>query len=45
MTAGLVLALLGAWMAADAVDRVYLRQPTPWATARPSGWSGRAGTG
>ncbi|WP_458077178.1 methyltransferase family protein [Streptomyces sp. EMB26] len=43
VTAGLVLALLGAWMAADAVDRVYLRQPTPLGDRPPerlvrSGW-------
>ncbi|MFE9772142.1 methyltransferase family protein [Streptomyces sp. NPDC005931] len=45
VTAGLVLALIGAWMNADAVDRVYLRQPTPLGDRPPerlvrSGWYG-----
>ncbi|MFI2426272.1 methyltransferase family protein [Streptomyces sp. NPDC018955] len=44
-TAGPVLVLLGAWMTADAVDRVYLRQPTPLGDRPPqqlvrSGWYG-----
>jgi protein-S-isoprenylcysteine O-methyltransferase Ste14 len=29
LPAGILLALLGAWMTADSVDRVYLRQSTP----------------
>jgi protein-S-isoprenylcysteine O-methyltransferase Ste14 len=41
--AGVLLAVLGAWMTADAVDRVYLRQPTPLGDRPPqhlvrSGW-------
>ncbi|MCT7351147.1 isoprenylcysteine carboxylmethyltransferase family protein [Streptomyces sp. 15-116A] len=45
VAAGLVLVLLGAWMTADAVDRVYLRQPTPLGDRPPerlvrSGWYG-----
>ena len=41
----LALALLGAWMAAYAVDRVYLRQPTPLGDRPPehlvtNGWYG-----
>ncbi|MFC8371930.1 MULTISPECIES: isoprenylcysteine carboxylmethyltransferase family protein [unclassified Streptomyces] len=44
-TGGLALVLLGAWMTADAVDRVYLRQPTPLGDRPPerlvrSGWYG-----
>ncbi|MEG3626648.1 methyltransferase family protein [Streptomyces poriticola] len=43
--AGAVLVLLGGWMTADAVDRVYLRQPTPLGDRPPerlvrSGWYG-----
>ncbi|KOG40900.1 hypothetical protein ADK37_07665 [Streptomyces resistomycificus] len=43
LPAGVVLVLLGAWMTADAVDRVYLRQPTPLGDRPPrylvrSGW-------
>ena len=41
--AGLPLAALGAWMAADAVNRVYLRQKTPLGDKSPeylvrNGW-------
>ncbi|WP_307674730.1 methyltransferase [Streptomyces sp. V4I2] len=42
---GVLLVLLGAWMTVDAVDRVYLRQPTPLGDRPPehlvrSGWYG-----
>ncbi|WP_016909135.1 methyltransferase family protein [Streptomyces xiaopingdaonensis] len=42
---GAALALLGAWMTAYAVDRVYLRQPTPLGDRPPEhlvtdGWYG-----
>ncbi|MEV4335016.1 isoprenylcysteine carboxylmethyltransferase family protein [Streptomyces sp. NPDC049597] len=43
VTAGTLLVLLGAWMTADAVDRVYLRQGTPLGDLPPdylvtNGW-------
>ncbi|MFG2497878.1 methyltransferase family protein [Streptomyces sp. NPDC048441] len=43
MVPGVVLALLGVWMTADAVDRVYLRQRTPLGDRPPdhlvrAGW-------
>ncbi|WP_307840887.1 isoprenylcysteine carboxylmethyltransferase family protein [Streptomyces sp. GESEQ-4] len=42
LPAGAVLVLLGAWMTVDAVDRVYLRQPTPLGDRPPEHlvWSG-----